>query len=460
MRRHAEQLLARSYEEDLSEADRTWLAAHLASCDACRELQRELTVAEEKLELPEPARDVPARPELRPSGGQRRGAFALAGSTAVIVLAALAIGTLREQSPAATGAPATDTPTMNTPRVVFARHVVLDTVPGGGPVMTEAFDAFVVVTPGGVSRTHNIGGVGVGAPVFDGRGRIAYARRASITRPSGQTTGPSELVVWDAQTDRERVLFSPGDEVLNGGPLWSADRKSLVVSTRTAGTGSAPQSRLLLIDAESGATRTLNVSGGGDGAGPLGSTIAPLYVDAQVIVAIRGSSYLVLDATSGAVRTQAPLRVPGSFMGEYSAIAASSDGTAFELLRRFESDSGPLWIWNVRDPGTDIAKVNQRGISDPIFWPGRTEVVFSAARGTGSTPGLTALDYRTGITRQLASPPGPIRVLAVDTSGRFALVQTDSGIQLLERTGDDLNVRPDLSFAAESILRPLGVFLP
>jgi hypothetical protein len=163
---------------------------------------------------------------------------------------------------------------------------------------------------------------------------------------------------------------------------------------------------------------------------------------------------VILDAVSGAVRTQAAMRVQGTPMGEYADLASTSDGTMLELLRRFENEAGPLWIWNARDPGKDIAKVDERGINDPIFWPGRTEVAFT------SSSGLAVIDYRSGRTRPLVSPPVRIIVLAVEPGGRFALVRGDTGLQIVERVDDALRARPDLSLIAGSTLKPLGLVMP
>jgi hypothetical protein len=376
----------------------------------------------------------------------RRYALGLAVAAAIAALAIASLA-LRAEPPVATGSPSA-LPTAIAPRVLFTHSVLLDTVPGGGPVTTSAYDSFVVVTPGGTRQSHAVAGLAVGTPVFDGRDRVAYWRRPSLTRSPLTLSGAYEVAVWEIKADRERVLLTLSDERSSGELLWSADRKSLVVPTRTApGAAGAAQNRLLLIDAETGATRTLHTSAGD-------ASIGPIFADPQVLVGVRGNSYVVLDAISSAVRTQTPARVPASFMGEFADFASSPDGTVLELLRRFESDSGPLRIWNVRDPRTDIAKVDQRGISDPIFWPGRTEIVFTRSAE------LAAVDYDSGRTRTLVSPPGATFVVAVDSGGQFALVRTDKGLQILERTDDELKARPDLPVTADPLLNPLGIYLP
>jgi hypothetical protein len=259
--------------------------------------------------------------------------------------------------------------------------------------------------------------------------------------------GPYELVVWDIHTDRDTVLLAPGDERPGGTVLWTADRKSLVVPTRARpATGRDALARLLVIDADSGATRVLGA--------PAVDAVAPVFADAQIVAGVRGRSYVILDAVSGAVRTQAAMRVQASPMGEYADLASTSDGTMLELLRRFENEAGPLWIWNVRDPGKDIAKVDERGINDPIFWPGRTEIAFTRSSG------LAVVDYRSGRTRPLVSPPVRIVVVAVEPGGRFALVRGDTGLQIVERVDDELRARPDLALIAGSTLKPLGLVMP
>lgn len=379
-----------------------------------------------------------------------RGVLAFAVALAAVAIVAVAtVNPRAELMPPSGGvSTASRTPTAVQPRVVFARAVVLDTVPGGGAVMTSAYESFEVITAGGATQSHPVAGVAVGMPTFNGADRIAYWRRGSIMRSTLALSGPYEIVVMDIGAGKERVLLTLKDERSNGEMLWSADRKSLLVPVRMAPSATSQrQNQLLLIDTDSGAARTLHVSSGD-------ASIGPIFADANVLVGIRGSSYVVLDLTSGATRTEAPIRVSGSFNGESSHIAGNSDGTVVELLRRYESDGGPLWIWNARDPSVDIVKVDKRGISDPIFWPGRTEVVYSSATG------LAVVDYRVGVTRALHAPAAVHRVVAVDLGGRFALVMSEFGLRILERVGDELREPPDLWLGVASTLTPLGIVFP
>jgi hypothetical protein len=188
----------------------------------------------------------------------RRYALAAAAAIAVVVLA-IAIAAPSTQSPAPTATPSLATPS-GAPRVIFTRQVVLGGVPGGGLVMGPAFDAFVILSAGRPPESHHVVGDGIGTPVFDGRDRIAYWRSAGFTSSSGMS-GPYEVVVWDLRADRERVLLTLKDERSSGELLWSADLKSLVVPTRAvAATGGGAQTRLLLIDADSGTMRVLHTA--------------------------------------------------------------------------------------------------------------------------------------------------------------------------------------------------------
>ena len=379
----------------------------------------------------------------------QRTVVTLAATTVVVAIAAIATTTLRV-APGARSAPSASASSSaaaaTAPGVVFARSVVLDWVPGGGAVTTSAYDSFEIVTPGGASLRREVAGVAIGTPVFDGRARVAYWRRASITRTPLGFSGPYEVVVWDIRADQERVLLTlvRTDEGSGGDLRWSADAKSLIVPTRTVRTGGG-ESRVLLVDVGSGATRVLQV------ASP-DAIIAPIHVDAQIIVGVGRSSFVVLDAVSGAVRSQTPLRTPTAFLGESAHYAISPDGMVLELVRTFEQEAGPLRVWNVHDPATVVAKVDERGVNDPRFWPGRTEIVFSGPTG------FAALDYRTGRTRPLAGSRAWIE--AVDSGGRFALVRSDVGLQIVERVGDELRTRTDLQLIAEATLTPLGIVLP
>lgn len=372
----------------------------------------------------------------------RRVAVALVAATLAATIVAIATTNLRDQ-PLATGSPAVSASASASsaaqPRVLFAHHVVLDTVPGGGPMITDAYDSIEVMTPGGARQSHAIRGVSFGKPVFDGRDRVAYWRGASIGRPSGKVGGPYEVVVLELNTGREGVLLAQSDERATGGLLWSADGKSLLIvpgfATTTGGTATRP----VLINAN-GISRQLPVD------------VSPIFIDAEVMVGVTRSSYVVVDATSGAVRMQTPLRTPTTVMGESAHFATSPDGTVLELVHRFEQEAGPLRVWNVRDPATDVARVDERGISDPRFWPGRTEIVFTGRAG------FAALDYRSGRTRPLTGPRAVLE--AVESSGRFALVRTDVGLEIVERIGDELKVRTDLQLTAGSTLNPLGIVYP
>lgn len=375
----------------------------------------------------------------------QRVAIALAAAIVVTVIAAIATTTLRGEGAASSAPSASASPSAATaqpPRVLFAHSVMLDY----GAVSTGAYDSFEVLTPGGGRLSRDVAGVAIGTPVFDGRDRVAYWRRAEMVRSPLEFRGPHDVVIWDVRTDQERVLLTLSDAVPGGDLRWSADGKSLIVPTRIGRTAGGV-SRLIAIDAASGASRLLHEASGA-------AVIGALYADAQVLVGVRGALYVVLDLATGTVRTETRMRVPSTFLVESAEFASGPDGMVVELHRRFESEAGPLWIWNVHDPATDVAKVDERGISEPIFWPGRTEVVFTRYAG------LATVDYRSGQIRPLVGPPGITFVEAVDASGRFALIRRDAGLEIVERVDDELRARPDLQLVAGPTLTPLGIVFP
>jgi hypothetical protein len=379
----------------------------------------------------------------------KRIALALAAAAVAASVAAMATNSLHGVPAAssvlsASGAPSAAT--AQVPRVLFAQSVVLDWVPGGGAVTTTAYDSFEVLTPGGGQQSHRISGVAVGTIAFDGRDRVAYWRRAEMTRTPLEFRGPHDVVVWDMRMDQERVLRTLTDEVPAGDLLWSTDLKSLIVPTRMGRTGGGV-SRLFAIDVASGATRIVHEASGA-------AAIGAVYVDTQVLVGVRGGLYVVLDLATGAIRTETRMRVPSTFLVESAQFARGPDGMVVELHRRFESEAGPLWIWSVRDPATDLTKVDERGISEPIFWPGRTEVAYT--RSTG----LATVDYRSGQIRPLVGPPGITFIEAVEASGRFALIRRGAGLEIVERVNDELRARPDLAVTVDPTLRPLGIVFP
>jgi hypothetical protein len=152
-------------------------------------------------------------------------ALAVAAVAALVagVVAAIATATLRAEPAAPSASPATAKPVAQVPRVIFAQSVVLDYIPGGGIGTTSAYDSFEVLAQNGTRLSHKVAGVAVGTPVFDGRDRVAFWRRASITRSPLGFSGPSDVVVWDVRADQERVLLTLSDAIPGGDLRWSAD---------------------------------------------------------------------------------------------------------------------------------------------------------------------------------------------------------------------------------------------
>jgi hypothetical protein len=209
---HVDELLARASDEKLTgdEEDRT--AAHLATCERCRRLARDL---ERIAPLFIGTRaNIEPRPAL-PLAPRRSGFSALFAFGVVVatVVGALIIGvglqSLRASQeaagprpgPVATQPVASSTQSVSTAnplatkgaKLLVGEHTITGTVPGGGSVLTGSFSGFVLRDATGAALlSHDATGSGVGTPTFDGSHRLAYWSR---TDASGTAT--YQLRVWD-----------------------------------------------------------------------------------------------------------------------------------------------------------------------------------------------------------------------------------------------------------------------
>lgn len=325
------------------------------------------------------------------------------------------------------------TPALAQPKLLVANRLITDRGPGGMPIVTtDAFESFEILSTSGAVKTYALSGVAVGTPVFDGRSRVAFWKRPSLAG------GAQSLAVWDIVSGLERVLLTLSDEPPGSGLLWTADSRSLILWPRTPGSNS--QGRLMRVDPSTGDVRVIALN-------PLTNSVRPVFADDDVIVGVGVRGYVVIDARSGELRTEVPLRQPYA-----SEFTASPDGSVLELVRPFESSAGPLRIWSARSPSTTFATVAERGIDSPLFWPGRTEAVYT--EGTG----ISAIDYRTGATRLVASLAEPPGLVVFDAAAEFLVAYDASGYLIMERSGDGLRPRTDLRFPGSTSLRDvLGV---
>lgn len=351
---------------------------------------------------------------------------------ALVVGALLADRRLRVAEPQATPPLTSASPAEGRgPHLLLAHRLVLDTVPGGGPVVTQAFDSFRVLSADGIAKNSVISGVAIGTPTFDGVSRVAYWARTSLA------SGDHRLTVWDATTQQERVILTLGDERPAGDPLWTADGRALIVSTQTS---ASDRIRVIRVDATGAASKVLS------DARPE-SAIRPVYGDDSIIVGLRGQAYVVLDARTGQQVSEAPLRSPTA-----TDFNGSRPGLVVELVRTFEGESGPLRIWRVADPGTTVATVDERGITTPLYWPGLSEVVYVRDKS------IYAIDFVTGATRLLASLSDAPALVGFNAVGDRLIVRTGNAFSVFERVGNQLRARPDLGFVFDpSLLELVGV---
>jgi hypothetical protein len=303
-------------------------------------------------------------------------------------------------------------PTIDGPHLIAAHRLVTDTVPGGGQVVTQAFDSMRIVSSTGATSDFALKGVAVGTPAFDGVSRVVYWSRPSLA------SGSYRLVVWDATTGQERVVFTLSDEGISGDPLWSADGGSLIVNTRTA---DGERVRLNRVEVNTAAVTLLSETRTAD-------ALSPIYADDAIVVGLRGQTYVVLDARTGRKSSETPMRAPRA-----TEFVASRSGIVLELVRAFEGESGPLRIWRVSDPGATVGTIDERGITTPLYWSATAEVV-----------------YVRGLTIYAFNPTtGGARVLAAfaPSTGALSLVGFTRG-------GDSLMVRIGDRFRALKMLAP------
>jgi hypothetical protein len=431
MRTHPHELLAQSLDEDIGLVRQRELESHLAECAACRELARDLHDSEERLGAREPATALPPLDlaARRHGAGAAPLAAAAVGVFALIVVGA-AVLSGRVTFPVSASPTASASLVGLSPRLLLAHRAVIDVGPGGTPtVVTQAFDAFSILSPDGRAANYPISGVAIGTPKYDGQGHIAYWARAGVG------TAEYRLAVWEAATNQERTLLTLRNETPGGDPTWTSDTRALIVAIKAP---AGDQVRLLRVNTDGTGSAVISDAAPGVGV---------VYADDAVIVGIRGGNYVVLDARGGQT-IRAKLRQPVA-----SDLGANQGGVVWELVRPFESESGPLRIWRASDPTVTLASVDHRGVETPVFWPGRSEVVF--ARGTG----VYAVDYNTGASRELLSLPEAPRLVGFDPTGSVLVVRHGTSFLTFERSGDGLRPRTDLQFAAIStdVYEPMGV---
>jgi hypothetical protein len=436
---HVDDLLARGLEDGLRPEEEMQVREHLRSCARCSALADDLRANDLRLGAPQEYATLP--PLVRHVGrAGRTGTLAFAGvltTIALVVIVAITVSVLPGQPSASSPSPG---PTGLGPYMVAAHRLVTGTVPGGGDVVTQAFDSFRLISASGVARDSVINGVALGTPAFDGVSRVAYWARTSLT------SGAYRLTIWDATSQQERVILALGDEGIAGAPLWTADARALIVSTRAA---AGDQVRLLRVDASGAATTVLSET-------PPTGAVAPIYADDSIVVGIQGGSLVVLDARTGQPLSTALLREsqPRDF-------TVSRSGVVLELVRAFEGASGPLRIWRVANPGAIVATIEERGITTPVYWGATSEVVY--ARGLN----IYAFNLSAQATRVLATFSEAPSLVGFNTDGDRLIVRTGDRFRVLERKKvvvhsvldvAELQVREDLGFVLNpSLFEPIGV---
>lgn len=432
MRDHVDLLIARSRDDVLTEEARATLETHLRTCERCRELDADLRRSEAAIR-----RDLTgvALPPL-PSVTRPRHPFAfiaLAAAVAVMVglVAGSELGTFRSGQEArngagsGSGAPAAPTaPTASSARLLALVRTTDRSGPPGAAVLSGSFEKIVVLSGDGRElMSHQIQGIGVGSPSFDGRERVAYWRADAPGQP------PFELTVWDLSTQHAVVLARiEGANPLWSSPVWSTDRRGIAYA---AGTTSPPalapatprpgaEARIFTVDVAAGRTREVPASAAD-------VSLVGVFYDGDVIGGLVGTEYRVIDAKSGRL-----LRKFSVHSEPLTETGAGSDGVAFGVATRFEAPSGPIVVWRARE-AEDLRTIEARGVTHALFWPGRSEILFSVDGGE-----LQTVDYISGAERRPGSGLGALVPISFEPAGTSLVARAEhGGLELLSVTSGE-----------------------
>jgi hypothetical protein len=250
--------------------------------------------------------------------------------------------------------------------------------------------------------------------------------------------GGVELVVWDGVNTSVKVIASEWEISPWAAPLWTSDGTALVITLATAPSLAPPgafpaRGRLELVSASGGPARTLAAYAN---AGP----IIPLFADADIITGFRlgqaDSTYVVLDAKTGAVRNE-------TRAARFSSFGFAAQGRmAWGLVHEFESTKpATLRVWPVDDYAREVVRIDLMAPGIPVAWPGRTEIAFSAG---GATPGgpyeIRAVDYAGGSSRTagVVGLGGTPAAFSIDGSELFLYQSTAAQYVLARSTGGTL----------------------
>ncbi|MBI2773907.1 MAG: zf-HC2 domain-containing protein [Chloroflexi bacterium] len=442
MNAHVDELLARQLEEALSGEEYGQIERHLAVCARCRTLASDLQRSGRLIRSAPPRQgDLPPLDLVRVS--PRPPFLAFAGAVVTVVVAALIGTTLYEYrqgldrlgsaaAPSASAPPAmpgallpsaSPTGTASPVDLLIAYPRVLDRVPGGGTVYTNAYGSFDVRSPSGSTVAHHeVRGIAI-SPTFDGHDRVAYWRQEA---PGGDLW---ELLIWEIRSGSIRVAMSLQKERPSGEIIWDAAGDQLIMGVRD-GSGNG---RIVAVDASTGKSSDIAQRPGPP---------RPLFADQRTLVAISGQDYEVIDMADG--RTISRDRIP-----QYGQVGANDSGVFFGLVTAFEAASGPLYIWDARSPAMYRAEINERGTGTPLFRPRSTELLF--VRGSD----VWAIDYDSKLARKLidGTTGDTPALIAFDASGEHLLFRDGRGLVLVNlRTGQQVVVKTD-----QSVVDPLGL---
>jgi hypothetical protein len=446
---HVEELLLRAREESLTEAERTSVDAHVATCTPCAALWNTLARNDALLSTRELPLPLPARRPARGHTSAIRLPLIPAGALAVIVVLALVVGASLSAHRAASPQPS--------PLPARSRYGLV-VQSGGGPLVQAENDSTTIASLYAEPLHRGLAPLGVTGAVSPDGHRFAYWI-PDVGPPGVGGLGPMRLALYDATTGSIRELLRLSSEMGNG-VVWSTDGGALLFGVVWHAEGSAGDglnaARVRTFELGTGQTSDVGPAMGGAPVAPPPGYVAPTNVSLRPLHWDRTSDQIVAVEASGNTNYANGVMVlkGGAISSEYAldgrflnTIAISSDGT---MLAGTQTSDFALVAWPIADYGARKEIVSAPGERIITFWwrPQSDELFFmhdnALSKGPPGSQWNRLEAWRPGTTEpsRVVDPaaPGSWIVFRIDGSAYFRtsfdptaptdLIETDSGKRL------------------------------
>lgn len=270
-------------------------------------------------------------------------------------------------------------------------------------------------------------------------------------RPTDESRSSFDLVVWRFLGDRLTVLATIRGEAPWAGPIWSSNGEELIsaITTAEARPPSLPpaSSRLIALKTTGSLREIARYT---NQFPPVPVIAGPDFVGGLTRpTGDRSGSYVVIDGRSGRVVREAAAE-------RFRTQVGDPTGDAVLGIARPQEAAGPatLRVWKGSDYGAELARLQLGEVTEGIFRPGRSEIVFGVA--TGGRFEMQILDHRSGTSRSALRSTDRITPLAFDAGGRWLLVETGGSARyvILDLESDPAKVAATIGSAGFAIGLP------